>query len=68
MGASAFPRNKCGHTWVTGTKCAGAVYERYDRYGIYAGKMCDAHYRASGLEEWVFDPDYAGEALEPEDY
>jgi len=59
---------KCGRTWVNDVKCAGDVYNRYDRYGIFAGKMCDAHFDASGLEHWVFDPDYAGETLEPEEY
>ena len=42
--------------------------ERYDRYGIYAGKMCGLCWDATGIADWVFDAGYAGECLEPEDY
>lgn len=41
---------------------------RHDRYGIYAGRLCDQHWDATGMADWVFDAGYAGEVLEPEDY
>lgn len=44
------------------------IEERYDRYNIYAGRMCSACYNDSGLASWTFDPGYAGERLEEDDY
>lgn len=48
--------------------CGKEGDRRYDRYGIYAGIACDKCYKDSGLAGWKFDPAYAGERLEPEDY
>jgi hypothetical protein len=42
-------------------------FERSDRYGIYAGRLCDPCWNVSGARTWVFDAAYAGESLE-EDY
>ena len=41
---------------------------RHDRYGIYAGRLCDEHWEACGIGDWVHDYADAGEYLEPEDY
>jgi hypothetical protein len=42
----------------------------YDRYGNPWKKVCDScHEKVSReIADWKFDPDDAGEALEPEDY
>lgn len=42
-------------------------HDRYDRYAIYAGRLCDPCWEVSGARTWTFDPGYAGERLE-EDY
>ena len=44
--------------------------ERYS-FGIYAGKYCDTCWKKSGYKDEGpegFDPAYAGECLEAEDY
>jgi hypothetical protein len=43
-------------------------YEQYDAYGIYAGTMCDACFKKDYRQDRYFDPDYAGERLEEEEY
>ena len=54
--------------WTCGTCGKPRAEERYDRYGIYAGKKCDSCWKSSGIAEWMFDAGYAGESLEAEDY
>jgi hypothetical protein len=49
----------------TGCGKPGGV-ERSDRYGIYAGRLCDPCWNVSGARTWVFDAGYAGESLEEE--
>lgn len=44
------------------------VDEQHDRYGIYAGLWHDSCWEKFGYGGFVFDPSYAGEALEAEDY
>lgn len=45
---------------------------RYDGYGIYVGRLCDECAAKDSRMQFgrtrQFDPDYAGESLEPEDY
>lgn len=46
------------------------VYERYS-LGIYAGRWCDKHWATSGYRKEGregFDPAYAGETYEPDDW
>ena len=42
----------------------------HDRYGIPWKKVCDTCYDRveAAIQEYEFDPSYAGEALEPDDY
>jgi len=42
--------------------------EQYDAYGIYAGMMCDPCFKKAYRQDRYFDPDYAGERLEEEEY
>ena len=45
--------------------------EERHSFGIYAGRMCDHAWKRSGFIDAgpeAFDPDYAGESLEPEAY
>ncbi len=52
-----------------GEECQQEGYER-SSMGIYAGRMCDAHWEKSGYKDVGpedFDEGYAGESLE-EDY
>lgn len=46
--------------------CQKPGEERYDRYGIYAGRTCDEHIPWCAREDsdYEFDPAYAGESLE----
>ena len=41
---------------------------QFDHYGIYAGKMCRPCFKKRFRQGDYFDPDFAGEALEAEDY
>ena len=54
--------------WVCTSCGKPGADERCDRYGIYAGKLCDPCWSVSGARTWVFDAAYAGERLEEEDY
>jgi len=44
----------------------GRVYEQYDHYGIYAGKMSDHCFERSFKQGPYFDAGYAGESLDAE--
>ena len=41
---------------------------QHDAYGIYVGKMCDVCFKKEYRQGRYFDPSYAGETLEPEEY
>ena len=61
----------CSIEEIICTRCRkkGSVpHEQYDAYGIYAGKMCDACFKKDYRQDRYFDPDYAGERLEEEEY
>lgn len=50
--------------------CSAEGYERHS-LGIYAGFMCDKHWRDSGYRDEpasAFDPADAGEVYEADDY
>jgi hypothetical protein len=52
------------------TNCLKEGEERYDKYNIYAGFLCDEHWKETNLYEATdgeFDPDYAGESLEEDE-
>ena len=56
-----------GYVLIEDTMGVG-MYGRHDGYHIYAGKWHDACWDRFGYKDFVFDPGYAGESLEPEDY
>lgn len=51
-----------------GCSCHVERYPQYDAYGIYAGKMCDHCFVRKYRQDRYFDPGFAGESLEPEEY
>jgi len=54
--------------WTCGRCGKPGADQVTDRYGIYFGTLCGACEDASGISSWTFDPAYAGERLEEEDY
>ena len=57
------------YTCATCGKESDWMDDYHDRYGIYCGRYCsDACFNKTGYATWTFDPGYAGEALDPEDY
>ena len=56
------------YTDCTKPDCKKQGEDRYDPYGIYAWRMCAEHWQKSGIRTWEFDPDFAGEALDEDDY
>lgn len=44
------------------------LVDQYDRYGIYGGRWHEDCWERFGYGDFVFDPSYAGERLEEDDW